>query len=658
MAQETNILIQVSNDEATWTDLATLTKGTVSYIDAGLALGTTKYYRTIAKGDGVNTLDSEPSTVVNVASGFVAQYQTVLDYATTNSIGTPSFVQNVLNDNMVRNILSIGKWSKFDVFYYFLQEAGTPYEFMTLNWINPANHRLTNEGANPISFIGGSGMKAAGGNSQYFNMNWTPSIDAVNCIKADAGAIFSLFDVPTTYASVVRIASSDSASTDQLTFLQSEIGKIVTRLYQGDMQENAKLPITQSEINKHYHISDISGNSSRFINGSLSQSTTKTTTGVLSNITTHLFGTNYRGTPVPTPGALGLKYFALTGSLRFSDRELYQILNNQYLFKNKTKPSIQVFTAASSLLDSLYMAQVYRTDSIPAGTLLGITKKHFVVYSTDHGGYGDGNGNAGMAWGEMDHPNFSGFVEKGIMLLDNTTQPETPFYAYTPNDVNGHVNHLYYHTGWNDPRNPPNVQQTRLYTAPAGASLTDLTMWTDRGIILGLRTDLGVTENHTGYMIRDTKADASLIAIHVTRNNLSATASGIPKTGISTNNGIDYIWTRQVSEFDIVSFMPHFRQLHHTPYLYFMRNGIQYVVGGNTKFDFDFSQTRLAIARCDGNYKPVELIGNISQEGSGNGATNMSAYIDEANAPDTLNIYYTKPRTELFHTTWDLKNLD
>ena len=125
MAQETNILIQTSTDGTTWTDLATIASNSTFYTDAGLAIAGHRYYRLIAKGDGVNTLDSDPTPAVDITNGFCSEYQAVLDQMTTDSVSHPSLAQNIINDTIVRLFKQIGVWAKLDVFYYFQQETGT-----------------------------------------------------------------------------------------------------------------------------------------------------------------------------------------------------------------------------------------------------------------------------------------------------------------------------------------------------------------------------------------------------------------------------------------------------------------------------------------------------------------------------------------------------
>jgi hypothetical protein len=665
MAQEKNILIQVSDDGATWTDLITLSKGTVSYRNEGLTLATTKYYRTIAKGDGVNTLDSDPSAAVSVASGFVQRYQDVLDKATTDGVGHPSFTQNLINDLIVRNLIQEGYLHESDktqdelvYLYYGEQEAGTPYEFITYNWVDPTKHRLTNLGANNVDFTAGQGFSVTGGNDQYFNMNFVPSTDHVRGGANNSAVVFKLFNVPTTYVNPIRIIGVEGGTYDT-NILQSSNGALTTRFYEDG--RNSPSTITQSEINSHWQITkfDNSKNQRIFKNGSFLK-TSDATTGWSSNglptDSIHMFGYNGGGgTHYPSEGGFGIGYLAKGTAMLYMDNLLYRILNKTYTFKESAPAGVSRLTVATSVLPSLYMPHVRRADDFPDGLITGLTKKYIIIYSTDHAGYGDGL-DGGIAWGQADYPNLSDFEDMGI-ILQNTNDPETPHLEYVPNDPDGKPLHLYFHTGLDDTRNGSGNQQTWLWKT-AGGSLTNPSIWTEVQHPLGLRSDLGVTENHTGYLVTFLQDDGSWIGVHSTRNWQANTISGIPKIGISTAPSSGTPWTRQTSEIEITSFMPYYHQFHHSRYLFFTRNTIQYCAGSFAQLDFDFDKSRICICQCDGNYNPTTFLGNISDVDSGNGATNCSFYIDEVNAPDTLNIYYTIGRTTLYHTTWDLKNLD
>ncbi|AVR43785.1 hypothetical protein C7S20_00025 [Christiangramia fulva] len=665
MAQETNILLQVSDDGLSWSDLVTLTNGSVSHRHEGLALGTTRYYRTIAKGDGVNTLDSPPSASVSVASGFVQRYQDVLDYANANAIGTPSFTQNLINDRIVRNLIKEGilhesdkTQDKTDTLWYFQQEAGTPYEFLTLNWIDPTKHRLTNAGTEDLDFVGGSGFKTTG-TTKWFNTNYTPSTDAVHYGANDSCVVFKTFDIPTTFAGESKILGANNAN-DTHTQISNTPDSTLLLKVNGDygaVAENS-FTISQSLINGTFAVSDeTTSHKKLFRDGSLHLEKSNNFGGNLPNIPIYLFAVNTGSGQNSTGVSRGLGFVSFGSSMLYAQDILNNILNNTYFFKENTTPGELKITAANSVLPSLYYPKVKIAEPYKA-LFPGITKKYLILYSTNHAGDGATSdpSNGAIFWGQADHPNLDGFEEGGV--ITSGYQSETPDCLINPNDPNGETFWLFYHPGTTYP-GAGGIQQTRLWTTSGGNTPHEAT-YTDRGTVLGITaTENSYSVPHLGYPECYLEDDGSITVIHTVKGYESATSSGITKKGISTCPGNNYTFTRTVQDVDITSFMPYFRLLHASPSLFFDRNGIQYCVARNAIWEVTNLQNysdsvKISVYQCDGNYQPTALIGNISGPDSGNKNSNAGYYIEG----DTLYVYYIMGATDLYVGTWDLKNLD
>lgn len=648
--EETGILIEVSNDGVTWAELTTLPKNSVSYIHSGLGSAELKYYRAKALGNEMTTSDSEYSSVVSATASFCTEYQDVLDYAVSNSIGVPSFSQNIINDVIIRQLLKMGKWTSFDVFYYFQQETGTPYEFMTLNWRNPTNFRLLNAGANNVSFVGGSGFKVAGSNNQYFNTQFNPFLHSVNYLSGNSSVIFSVFDQPATFSNVVRYFGAASAATNQTSSFQAVSGQISVKHY--EPSDGLSYDFVQADVNSHRQSSQLGTLKRLFINGaSIDSETIVEPTGVV-NTNMYLFATHYVGANEPSEGEVGLKYFALGSALLYNDRDIYKILNQTYTFENSSPNGSIGFTTASSALPSLYFPQIARASKFPT---ISTSKKYIVLYSTDHANDTSGVSapeNGAICWGECDHLNLDGFIERGVIIAGYGS--ETPNLELSPDDPDGETVHLYYHPGTPHP-DSGGIQQTRLLTRTGGSLSSP--GWTDRGKVLGVTSY--ETEHptvHTGYLVTFPQEDGTFVGVHVTKGWDSSTPDGVSKVGVSTSP-TGRTWTRVNEDIGGRSFMPYFRQFHINRAFFFVRNGIQYALGCNTLLNFDFTQTYIGISQCDGNYNLVSFLGNISTEGSGNGCTNAGFYIDEDNV-DVLHIYYVMNKTSLYYTTYDLTNLD
>jgi hypothetical protein len=333
---------------------------------------------------------------------------------------------------------------------------------------------------------------------------------------------------------------------------------------------------------------------------------------------------------------------------------IWQKENQEILIEEFTPTGTLRFTTANTLgFPSLYYPKVYLSDPFKA-YFSGIIKDYIVLYSTNHARANSTAtpGNGAIAWGECDLPNLSGYVDRGIIIAGY--QSETPSMIINPNDPNGHHIWFFYHPGATFP-GTGGVQQTRLLTTTGGAGIHSAT-YTDRGKILGLNAG----EQHTGYADAYLENDGSVTVFHITKGWFSDTLEGIPNVGISKSLGNNYTFTRISSDIDITSFMPSGRQFHTGPSLFFKRNNIQYLVGRNATIVISEINIKnfIAIYQADGNYRPTALIGNISTVDGGNDNYNAGYFIDELNDPDTLHIYYIKNNTQMFHTTWDLSNLD
>jgi hypothetical protein len=260
--------------------------------------------------------------------------------------------------------------------------------------------------------------------------------------------------------------------------------------------------------------------------------------------------------------------------------------------------------------------------------------------------------NGAICWGECDLLNLSGFIERGMIIAGYGS--ETPHLELSPDDPDGQTVHLYYHPGTPHP-DSGGIQQTRLLTTTGGFLHT--ATWVDRGKVLGITAyETANPTVHTGYLVTFPQIDGTLVGVHVTKGADFPTASGTTKVGVSTS-ATGRSWTRINENIGGTAFMPYFRQFHITRAFFFVRGGVQYALGCNNTYSFDWTEVFIGIAQCDGNYSLVSYLGNISTQNSGNGCTNASFYIDD-DSPDVLHIYYTVSKTSMRYTTYDLKNLD
>ncbi len=572
---------------------------------------------------------------------YIPEYQAVIDYAVSQSIATPTHVQNLINQAIIQNFLWEEVWLEFDVFYFFRQEVGTPYEFMTLNWLDPANHRLTNVGGNDVVFVGGSGMKITGGNDQMFSTNYTPSTDSVNYETVENSTIFGIFDASVTFEGLIIVGGKGTAVT-QVNLQNSANNNYLMRVH--DLS-NKLFPFTQAEVNQHYHISnETTTRILNFIDGEIAmEDFSSYTPKVLVNIALDIFGYNNNGSHIDSNGTFGMEYFALGSTLKFYQKEIYQILTGTYYDKKVDSEGTLAFDTGDVTPTSLMFPNVYLSSDFPS---LTTTKDYIVLYATEHDA-GDG----GCYWGDADNVDLSDLTERGLII--DGDQAETPYLVLRPDDIDGDIIHFTYHPDQGHP-DSGGYQQTRLLTRSGG--LLHAAGWTDRGKVLGIVSPPG-TEDHTGYLKSYKLGDDSLIGFHATKGIAGITESTIARYGVSSSVDGRATWTRENSYVDATSYMPYLRSAYNYG-IYFEYGGNKYCLGMNRPYDTVGTEThnRIGLYSVDANYEIDAHIGNISIPDGGNQFhIDFGAYIESG----VIHIYYIHNNgTELYHTTWQLSNLD
>ena len=124
------------------------------------------------------TIDSGAIMAYNCVvkgQGYDADYQAVLNYATTQAYTLPTSSQKILQNQLVIDLKSAGVWDKLDVFYLMATNADS--NFASINWKSPNSFELTQ--VNSPSFIANEGFKGDG-ISSYLDTNYNPSLDKIN----------------------------------------------------------------------------------------------------------------------------------------------------------------------------------------------------------------------------------------------------------------------------------------------------------------------------------------------------------------------------------------------------------------------------------------------------------------------------------------------
>jgi hypothetical protein len=118
---------------------------------------------------------------------FDADYQAVLDYATTQAYTLPSSGQQDLQNQLVVDLKDAGVWSKLDIFYVFATDGDS--DFASINWKDPNSFEITE--VNSPTFTTNKGFESDG-TSAYLDTNWNLANDSVNYQQDDAGIFLGL----------------------------------------------------------------------------------------------------------------------------------------------------------------------------------------------------------------------------------------------------------------------------------------------------------------------------------------------------------------------------------------------------------------------------------------------------------------------------------
>jgi hypothetical protein len=114
---------------------------------------------------------------------FDADYQAVLDYATTQGYTLPSAGQQALQNQLVVDLKDAGVWSKLDTFAVFATDGNS--DFALIDWKRLSQYTAVNS----PTFTTNGGFEG-NGTSSYIDTNFNPATSGVNYILNNSGRFF------------------------------------------------------------------------------------------------------------------------------------------------------------------------------------------------------------------------------------------------------------------------------------------------------------------------------------------------------------------------------------------------------------------------------------------------------------------------------------
>jgi len=503
MAQEQGILIQVSDDGITgWSDLITLSPDAVTYKHTGLGDDVNKFYRLKAIGDGINNSDSSWSTVINATTfaAYIAEAETtayldVLGVVNDNTlywddklnVKTGAQIWSAWNDFFIEGKNTSSWLAKMRFLYPYL---GVNVDKAKVDALDP-----TNAGKYAVFYNGW----------KYSQIGLIPTTEK------------SFIELPFKYSAITGIAvndftvgfynlSKESRNEDTAGNIKHQntnrgtapasislsLKKDTAFSWLYDIQSTYTNPTGQT---RGLFLSTVQSDKMvrTYFKGSKLGETAYTSGGLPNskNITLRRYANGAAYVDERNSQDIVMMDFAASG---FTDAEAISFSNamenliNNLGLKREDIPS-PVFYSEDVTNDSVYYPNVMKSVDWPE---IATTKAYFVIYSTDHTNSSGG----GIYWGEMDAPDFTGFIQRGLIIAGGAQQ-ETPWLIRVPTADNGLSTDtiFIYYSLLGSP------QYTKLSTAFGDGTLgLHLMTWTDRvstaqgGVIPPLAGD-----THLGY---------------------------------------------------------------------------------------------------------------------------------------------------------------
>jgi len=130
---------------------------------------------------------------IGVSSSVVSsEYQSVLDYATSQGYTIPSLAVRNAQNQLITDLKSYGIWTLLDVFYFPFGDGDV--NFAKINWKNPSTFQLTAQGS-PV-YTQNKGFTGAA--SSYLKTGWIAGTNGVNYTLNSASRFIYIFDSATT----------------------------------------------------------------------------------------------------------------------------------------------------------------------------------------------------------------------------------------------------------------------------------------------------------------------------------------------------------------------------------------------------------------------------------------------------------------------------
>ena len=206
-----------------------------------------------------------------IAGGFDADYQAVLDYATTQGYTLPSESQRAVQNQLVVDLKAAGVWAKLDSFAVLATDGDE--DFALVDWVRLSNYTAVSS----PTFTTNQGFQGDAV-SAYLDSNYNPSTDSNNFTQ-DSASIFSW----------VRIASTDVNA-----YLAGNLSIRLRNVNSSNQRLNTSVDLPGADFSgtgfMHLNRTN-STNTQAYVNGSLQASSISATSSALDILPTRFLST-------------------------------------------------------------------------------------------------------------------------------------------------------------------------------------------------------------------------------------------------------------------------------------------------------------------------------------------------------------------------------
>ena len=181
--------------DSDWT-LVEVTDG--SFPESFTGLGETEYE--------VKTKVWSPSAFITTGEAYDADYQAILDYATTQGDTLPSLSVQIAQNQVIVDLKAAGVFSQLDFLHVWRDGTTGLSGFKSIDWIRLSKATLVNSPSLTINGIQGNGT------TSYVDLNYNPTTDAINYLLNNHS--IGAFNANSTAKSGVLISNFGSSGTE------------------------------------------------------------------------------------------------------------------------------------------------------------------------------------------------------------------------------------------------------------------------------------------------------------------------------------------------------------------------------------------------------------------------------------------------------------